>query len=294
MRARGWTTGLTIALAAASVAMGLTPAGAGSHRVEQRLVLTTAQGKSEAGSSQLVRAAAPPMVALPRRARVLFTVPRKVLLLPFEFGLPAAAGRYLAFYFPDAGEGWAAVPDAASVRHWPATLEFGGGGFTNLYPHHTYTMFVALDHAATVQMPIAMHVVRVRPSDFSADVVIHPVALATSSVVAADWAADPVGRYQLSTTAIALDWHVDSAPVEVRRGDACHSLSPLPSCSPGNNLSYFSETSELGVAGPRQVVMGEGYAQPEPSAYISGYAANVPAPFDAATLYGFGMTPPAV
>lgn len=294
MRARRLITGTTACCLAGSLAVAATPAGAGAPRVTQRLVVTTPRGQVTADSPQLVRSAAPPVVSLPRRAQVVFTVPRKTMVLPFAFDLPAAVGRYLAFYFPDTGQGWAAVPDAGSIRKWPAVLEFGGGGFTVLYPSHTYRMFVALDRAARVRMPISMHVVRVRPVSFAADVVMHPIALATGpSVATADWAADSIGHYPLSSTAIALDWRSDSASVETWQGDACHSPTVAASCDGGNTLSYFEETGEFGPGGARQVVLGEGYGQPAQAAYISGYALSLPTAFDAAALYGFGMAPPA-
>ena len=293
MRVRRLITSLTVVCVGGSLAIGAAPAGAVAQRVGQRVVVTTPHGQLVANSAPSVRAVAPPLLALPQRSPVVFTVPRKTMALPFYVDLPASAGRYLAFYLPETGQGWAVVPDAGSIRHWPAVLEFGGGGFSVLYPHRTYTMLVALDRAAKVRMPMSMHVVKVRPATFAADVVTHPIAMATGpSVAAADWTADAVSRYPLSTTAIALDWHSDSSPIETQQGGACHSLTVAALCS-GGDLSYFGETMEFGSGSARQVVMGEGYDQPVQASYISGYALTLPTPFDAATLYGFGMAPPA-
>ena len=293
MRVRRWIAGLTAVSATAAASVAASPAAAGPPPVVQRLALTTAHARLAAGSAQLVMSQAPPALALPRRARVTFTVPRKTLLLPLFLSLPPGAGRYAAFYFPESAQGWALMPDTGSTRHWPAVVDLGDGGFATLYPHHVYTVFVALDRAARIQMPVSMHVVKVSAVAFAADVVVHQVTLQTPvSFATVDWTADTVGRYELSTTAVALDWDNNPAPINDTQGDACHSSTQLPSCSGGDTVTYTRWTEELG-GGPEQIVMGEGYDRPEPAAYISGYASNLPAPFNAATLYGFGLNPPA-
>ena len=292
MRLRRGLTVLTAACALAAAVVVAAPVSAGSARVVQRVTITTPAGRAGADSSQTSSAQPPPLLKLSRRSRVTFTVAHDTIMFPLFLDAPTEAGRFVAFYLPATGDGLAIVPDAGSVRHWPAVLSFGDGGFTKLTPHHTYTMLVAMDHAATVRMPMPMHVVSVHASAFAADVVIHPIALAAPGVAAVDWTADPIGRFHLSTTAIALDWNSDPSPVADMQGDACHSSSPVVSCAQSSS-SYLTETIELGGSNARRVIFGEGYDRPAAMAYISGYAANAPTPFDAATLYGFGMDLPA-
>jgi len=271
-------------------------AGAGTTSVTHRLLVTTPDGRTLSSSSATAQANAAPALKLPTRSRVWFTVTRRTVPFPSLDSPASGAGRYVAFYFPDLEQGWAVLPDAGSIRHWPALLPFGSGvGFAPLLPGRVYSVDVAVERPARVRMPFAMHVVKVRPVSFPAAVVIHPVSLpAPVTIAVVDSATDSLGKLGLTTTAIALDWDTDPAPDENTSGDACPSPSQAMSCSGDANLIYTDETMEIGATsgGPRRVVMGEAFDSPESGAYISAYATSVPVPFNAATIYGFAMTPP--
>jgi hypothetical protein len=290
-----------IILAVAAMLLAITSvAASASHaavpRIRHQLSVTSA-GRTVEASGGASESTAPPTLKLSTRSRVWFTVARKTLPLPFFSSMPRGAGRYAAFYFPDVEQGWALMPDAGSTLHWPAVLPFGSGfGFVPLLPGRVYSVDVAVEHRTRVQMPFPMHVVKVRPASFKVTAVIHPVSMATPvSVAVADSATDSLGNLPLSTTAIAVDWKSDAAPVEDDSGDACPSASQTMSCSGSANLSYTEGTQELGPAGgPHQEVMGEAFDSPDAAPYISAYAVCVPTPLNAATIYGFAMVPPSV
>jgi hypothetical protein len=276
--------------AVASIAA--TTSTAATPTLIHRLSMTTSGGTARAESST---AGGAPWLRLPTRSRVWFTVPRKTFPSVFFASLPPAAGRYLAFYLRELAQGTALVPDPGSVRHWPAVLQFGAGfGFSELVPGRVYSMDIALDRAARVQMPFAMHVVRQRTEKFAVAFDAHPVALPAPVTPAVTGSTpDSLGRLPLSTTAVAIDWKTDPSSVSETSGDACPSTTQSMSCTGSANMTYDVETWEFGtVGGPHQLVMGEAFDTPADAAYISAYATSVPTPFDAATIYGFAMAPP--
>jgi len=260
------------------------------------LSVTSRDGRTVEASTTSGDSKAPPKLTLPTRSRVWFTVARKTVPTVFYAPLPRAAGRYLAFYYRDLDEGSAVVPDPGSTRDWPVVLTFGSGfmGFAPLMPGRVYSVDVAIDRPARVQMPFPMHVVKVRPESFPVAVVIHPIPLPAPVMPAVlDSASDTLGRLALSTTAVAIDWKTDPSPSSSVDGDACPSTSQTMSCTGSANMTYFEDASEFGtIGGPRQAVMGEAYDTPAQAPYISAYATSLPTPFDAATIYGFAMTPP--
>lgn len=237
-------------------------------------------------------------MALPRRARVDFTVPGRFPAVPFFDSLSRSAGRYVAFYFPSAEWGWADVTDPGSVGGWSAQLDFGSGHpFPLLQPGHRYTMFVALDRAARVRMPFPMSVVAVHPASFQAAIVVQPVSLLTHpAAVALGSTADQLGARQLTSTAIVLDWKNNSTPFVHADGHACPAATEAGAlvCGQGN-MSYTGWTYETGSsANPVQLVLGEAFDKPTDAAVVAGYADTAPTPFDAATLLGFAVDPPKV
>lgn len=283
-----------VALAMVVAGVMASPSGASSRAVVHRLTIGVDTGQRTYASTG-ASAERAPTLNLPTRSRVWFTVARRTTPDPFFTSMPRGAGRYLAFYFPDLEQGWALMPDAGSIRRWPAVLPFGSGfGFVPLLPGRVYSVVVAVEHPTRVQMPFPMHVVKVRPASFKVTAVIHRLALpAPASVAVVGSAADSLGRLPLSTTAIAVDWDSDVAPAEENSGDACPSTSQTMSCSGTANLLYTEDTQEIGPAGgPHQAVTGEAFDIPNPAAYISAYATAVPSPFNAATIFGFAMAPP--
>ncbi len=235
-------------------------------------------------------------MALPRRSRVVFTVPRTTWALPFQSELPRRASRYLAFYFPRLRQGWALMPDPGSTRGWPAILPFGYDfRFMQLKPGRRYTVLVATDRSTTVRMPFPMDIVKVRHAPFPANASSTPVSLlGPASGAALGSMPDRLGRKPLVSTAVAIDWTSSPSELDATTADACPSASKNGgvSCGSDNNLSYVGTTYESGgPSGPRQVVAGEGFDHPVPADYVAGYAANAPVPFDAVTLLAFAMRP---
>lgn len=234
-----------------------------------------------------------PTVRVDRRAYVTFTVSKRTTVTPFYWSLPAAAGHYVAFYFPATHAGFAAFSDAGSTAHWPVNLLFGRfAGAQTFYPRHRYVVAVATERASSVQMPAPMHIVSVRHRSWPVTFVMHQLPPLPTPATAG-WAATGAGHPQVSTTAIVLDWADDVSPADTFDGDACPTSVPAVECSrSSSDYSYIGETLTFGPAGgPRQVVLGEGFNSPRSAAYVSGNATNLPTPFTSATLYAFSMDP---
>lgn len=239
-------------------------------------------------------ATGPHSIDAPRRAVVTFTVAHKTF--PF-FGfpsLPAAAGRYYAYYVLGVGFGETLLPDPGSVMHWPAELPLSGGGLlAELRPGVTYRMLIALDRAATVALPFPMHVVSVRQTSFPVRVVNAPIDLKLPAAPAVTGStADRLGELPLSATAIGIDLTTNPSPVSSSSGDACPTDSGSTKCRGNSHMAFFSDTQEFGGSSPEQVVFGEDYQKPVQAAAVSGNAYHAPIPFESARLFGFSFRAP--
>jgi hypothetical protein len=297
-----WTSlicaGLAVAGSAAASSERPVPAAGAAVRTWTVTSATNSsrEAPSVVSSAEAAPAGSRPRVALSRRARVIFTVPQRTVVLPGLAELPRGAGRYLAFYFPSIQQGWALMPDPGSIRRWPAQLDFGSGvGFGTLEPGHRYTVLVATDRATTVPMPFPMHIVKATPASFAAAAASTPVSLlAPSAAAALGSMPDRLGRTAFTSTAIAIDWKFNPSPIGESTGDACPSQSKTGgvSCGGESNLDYVNATYEVGpLGGPQQVVFGEGFDQPVAADYVAGYAADAPIPFNAVTLLAFAIDP---
>jgi hypothetical protein len=304
MLRRTMAAGVLISAVAAGASVPAQATGS-SHRASQ--APTTAVGQvrtllQHAGRARSTQAAASgaatsasftPTVDIDRRAVITFTVARKTVALPWIVDLPRAAGNYLAFYLPKTQQGWAFAKDPGSAEGWPALLWFGAGfGDPTLLPGRTYTVIVATDRPARVPMPFAMDIVDVTRTDFTVMLSSKDISLPVPTPATTGSMPDTLGDAQITSTAIALDWTADPSPLDDGTGDACPAASSPSICPGHNDLSYTNETFTSTVSGPSQVVFGEGFSRPEPGSVITGYGANVPTPFDAATLFAFGITPP--
>ena len=257
--------------------------------------LTTPGGGSMTSSSgSAPGAVAGPLVQVHRRALVTFRVAQPVTPPPLTFSLPAGAGRYAAYFFPETREGLAALRDPASSEHWPAVVMFGAAlGLPTLYPHHRYQLAVATDRPAAVRMPVPMRILSVRQTSFPVRVMIHPVQPAVDPAPAFTVSL-PTGQGQggFNAAAVALDWNDDRDLIGAGGGSACLSRRSTPDCSDSaSNAGYFEHTSSGGPgARPAQSVYGVGYDRPIFAPYLDADGWHAPTGFDAATVFGFGMT----
>jgi hypothetical protein len=238
-----------------------------------------------------------PNVHVPRRGVITFTVPVKTPPAPALPELPRSVGDYFAAYLPELRQGWVNMRDPGSPQGWPAQFPLiGSERFPDLMPHHRYRMLVAVQRPGKVSMPFPMHVISVQRMSFRVVAttrrllrVVPATPLAIGSTV------DPLGGLPVTSTGVVIDWANEVSPVDFTYGDACPNASALGALHcPAGNLSTFVITTQ-GIGGsvsPLQVVIGEGFDHPVSARYISGYADNLPTPFNAATIVGFGIDPP--
>jgi hypothetical protein len=236
-------------------------------------------------------------VRVPRRAIVTITVKEKEPPAPGFPYLPRGVGDYFAVYFPAIRQGWVNMRDPGSRFGWSAQFPLiGSPHFPSLVPHRRYRMLIAVQHPGRVPLPFPMHVLSVQPTAFRVAALTHEIPLLTSSSpVAIGSTDDLLTDLPVESTGIALDWTADASLTESVQGDACPDSLPVGALDcPHRNLStYVITTTGFGAGTPLQIVLGEGFDHPENGSFISTYAANLPTPFDAATIVAFGIEPPA-
>ncbi|HWA65450.1 MAG TPA: hypothetical protein VG899_03655 [Mycobacteriales bacterium] len=263
------------------------------------LNLLGAPGNALAAAHQPPRTAVRPYplqtLQVPRRADVVFTVPPRTPPAPGFPALPKALGDYFALYFPAIAQGWVNMRDPGSAYGWSSQFPLiGSKRFPDLVPHRRYRMLVAVQRPGRIQLPFPMHVLRVRRTAFRVGAVTHPIRLpAPASPVAIGAAPDTLHDFAVESTGIVLDWAADPSLTESVQGDACPAALVVGALAcPKRNLStYVITQTGFGRGTPLQVTIGEGFDRPVDAAYLSSYAANLPTPFDRATILAFAITP---
>ena len=245
------------------------------------------------------------VLAVGRRTKVVFSVPRTTIFDCMAFHYPKQAGRYVAFYVPGRRHGCAWLRDPGSVLDWPVQVEFGvNPRWVNFRPGRRYTLLIAVDRPASIPLPFPMQVKSLHATTFEARAQIQQIRqVAPASAATVGRTPDTTTGMPLSATAIAIDWaHDPLRPQSLAQANACPTDSSLggTQCSGDWNIRFVNDTSTCGVAngclnvdGPHQYVIGEAFDQPVDAGEIAGFAINAPVPFTSATLYGFGIAPPA-
>jgi hypothetical protein len=238
-----------------------------------------------------------PFQSLPvaRRATVTFTVSRKILPAPGFPQLPTGVGDYFALYFPQIRQGWVDMRDPGSDFGWSTQFPLiGSKRFPSFVPHRRYQMLVAVQQPGRIPLPFPMHVISTAPTSFRVTAETQPAKLLTSpSSVAIGSVPDQLRDLPIESTGIVLDWAADQSLTESVQGDTCPAALPIGGLlCPHRNLStYVITQTGFGSGTPLQITLGEGFDQPVDGAYLSAYAANLPTPFDKATIVAFGIDP---
>jgi hypothetical protein len=232
---------------------------------------------------------------VPRRAVVTFTVSRNEPPAPGFPYLPTGVGDYFAVYFPAIKQGWVNLRDPGSKIGWSAQFPlFGSSHFPSLLPHHRYRMLVAVQRPGRIMLPLPMHVVRMQATHFRVAALTHVIPQLTPSSTATIGATgDPLANFPIESTGIVLDWAADASLTESIQGDACPAALPVGGllCPKGNVGTFVITQTGFGRGTPLQISVGEGFDHSVNAAYISTYAANLPTPFNEATILAFGIDP---
>jgi hypothetical protein len=249
-------------------------------------------------TTRVVRAVRPlPIQTLevPRRAVVTFTVKEKEPPAPGFPYLPKGVGDYFAVYFPAIKQGWVNLRDPGSRTGWSAQFPlFGSARFPSLLPHHRYRMLVAVQRPGRIMLPLPMHVVRMRPSHFRVAALTHVIPqLTPSSTATIGTARDSLANLPIESTGIVLDWAADASLTESVQGDACPTALPVGGllCPKGNVGTFVITQTGFGRRTPLQISVGEAFDHAVNASYVSTYAANLPTPFNKATILAFGIDP---
>lgn len=265
-------------------------------------VLTTASGTAAAGvsvTSTHVESAVRPLpiqtLEVPRRSVVTFTVNRREPPAPGFPNLPKGVGDYSAVYFPAIKQGWVNLRDPGSKLGWAAQFPlFGSARFPSLLPHHRYRMLVAVQRPGRILLPLPMHVVKMQPTSFRVAALTHVIPqLTPSSTATVGFARDSLANLPIESTGIVLDWASDASLTESVQGDACPTPLPVGGllCPKGNVGTFVITQTGFGRRTPLQISVGEAFDHPVNASYISAYAANLPTPFNKATIIAFGLDP---
>ena len=234
-------------------------------------------------------------IQVPRRALVTFTVQTKQPPAPDFPNLPKGVGSYFAVYFPQIRQGWVNMRDPGSDFGWSAQFPLiGSKRFPSLLPRHRYRMLIAVQHAGRVPLPLPMRVLSVQRTRFRVTGITHQIRLLTpSSSVVAGSVRNSLHDLPVESTGIVLDWAADQSLTESVQGDTCPNALPVGAlvCPKRNLSTYVIATTGFGRGTPLQIVLGEGFDHVVNAPYLSTYAANLPTPFDAATIVAFGIDP---
>jgi hypothetical protein len=232
---------------------------------------------------------------VPRRAVVTFTVKTKQPPAPGFPYLPKGVGDYFAVYFPAIKQGWVNLRDPGSKIGWSAQFPlFGSSHFPSLLPHHRYRMLVAVGRPGRITLPLPMSVVRMQATHFRVAALTHVIPQLTPSSTATIGATrDLLANLPIVSTGIVLDWASDASLTESVQGDACPTALPVGGllCPKGNVGTFIITQTGFGRRTPLQISIGEGFEHSVNAAYLSAYAANLPTPFNKATILAFGIDP---
>jgi hypothetical protein len=232
---------------------------------------------------------------VPRRAVVTFTVKTKQPPAPGFPYLPKGVGSYFAVYFPAIKQGWVNLSDPGSTIGWSAQFPlFGSSHFPSLLPDHRYRMLVAVQRAGQIALPLPMHVLGIQPVHFRVAALTHEIPHLTPSSTATIGATrDSLTDLPIESTGIVLDWAADDSLTESVQGDACPTPLPVGGilCPKGNVGTFVITQTGFGRGTPLQISIGESFDHPVNASYISTYAANLPTPFNEATILAFGLDP---